>query len=171
MKPRSHRFFPLTLVVCVAPLLACSAASASVATFNENSTGLTWPLPAVTNLLADPGVTGTPATANVNNAPSTSNSWATLTDGLLPTVDPNPAEIHTTGTGPTANISLGSIGLPGTCVQQESATMIENPWPTSALIPAAATDQRGKFSADYVRMEVTVPINSARKFVRVEATE
>jgi autotransporter-associated beta strand protein len=94
MKPRCHRSLPRTLVVCFAPLLACASASASVATFNENSIGLSWPLPAVTNLLADLDVTTSPATANVNNGPDfTSNSWATLTDGLLPTVDPNPAGI------------------------------------------------------------------------------
>lgn len=76
-------------MVCVAPLLICASASAYVVQFNENSIGLTWTLPAVTNLLADPEVTTNPANANVNN--SSSNSWATLTDGLLPTVDPNPA--------------------------------------------------------------------------------
>ena len=59
----------------------------------------------------------------------------------------------------------------GTYVLRESATMIGNPWPMSSLVPAPATDQSGKYSADYVRMEVTVPIDSARKFVRVEATE
>jgi autotransporter-associated beta strand protein len=59
----------------------------------------------------------------------------------------------------------------GTYVLRESATMIGNPWPMSSLVPAPATDQSGKYSADYVRMEVTVPIDSARKFVRVEASE
>ncbi|MES2657623.1 MAG: autotransporter-associated beta strand repeat-containing protein [Verrucomicrobiota bacterium] len=93
MKPRSLRNFP-RIVVCFAPLLACASASAAVATFNENSAGLTWSLPAVTNLLADPQVTTSPANANQNNGPAlTSSSWATLTDGLLPTVDPNPAAV------------------------------------------------------------------------------
>lgn len=58
----------------------------------------------------------------------------------------------------------------GTYILQESGTL-ENPWATSAIVPATALDQSGLYSVDYVRKEAIVPIDNARKFVRVEATE
>jgi hypothetical protein len=58
----------------------------------------------------------------------------------------------------------------GTYVLQESATL-ESPWPASAVVPADAADQTGLYSVDYVRREAVIPIDSARKFARVEATE
>ncbi|WP_341404535.1 beta strand repeat-containing protein [Luteolibacter soli] len=53
---------------------------------------------------------------------------------------------------------------------QESTTMTEVTWPVSGVTPAAAVDQSG-VPVDYTRMEATVPVAGARKFVRVSGTE
>ncbi|MEO5914775.1 MAG: autotransporter-associated beta strand repeat-containing protein [Luteolibacter sp.] len=55
-----------------------------------------------------------------------------------------------------------------TYVLRESATMLENPWPAST---ATITNSATQDIPDYVRKEALVPVNSARKFVRVVATE
>ncbi|MES2658936.1 MAG: autotransporter-associated beta strand repeat-containing protein [Verrucomicrobiota bacterium] len=59
----------------------------------------------------------------------------------------------------------------GTFVLQESSTLLDNPWPASAAPVGNATDQSGLYSPDYTRKEAVVPIDSARKFVRIFATE
>lgn len=53
---------------------------------------------------------------------------------------------------------------------QESSTLLDSPWPVSAVIPAAAADQSGVPSG-YDRMEAILPIGGARKFVRVSGIE
>ena len=53
---------------------------------------------------------------------------------------------------------------------QESATL-ENPWPASLVVPSDAADQSGLYSVDYVRKEAVIPVDSARKFVRVQGAE
>ncbi|MCW1923642.1 autotransporter-associated beta strand repeat-containing protein [Luteolibacter arcticus] len=53
---------------------------------------------------------------------------------------------------------------------QESTTLTEVLWPASGVTPAVATDQNG-VPADYTRMEATVPVDGAKKFVRVSGTE
>lgn len=58
----------------------------------------------------------------------------------------------------------------GTYTLKESTTL-ENPWTTSTIIPTNAGDQTGQYSGEYVRKEAIIPIDSARKFVRVEASE
>lgn len=60
---------------------------------------------------------------------------------------------------------------PGTYVVQESATLLPDSWVPSAVAPANAADQSGLYSADYVRKEVIIPIDAAKKFIRVKATE
>ena len=55
-------------------------------------------------------------------------------------------------------------------VLQESTTL-SDPWSTSGVIPATDGDQTGLYSAEYVRKQAVIPIDSVRKFVRVEATE
>lgn len=57
-----------------------------------------------------------------------------------------------------------------TYVLEESSTL-QSPWPASAVVPADAADQSGLYSADYVRKEAQIPVDSAAKFVRVQATE
>lgn len=57
-----------------------------------------------------------------------------------------------------------------TYVLQESTTL-ENPWATSAVVPVYAADQTGLYSTEYIRNEAVIPIDSDRKFVRVQATE
>lgn len=91
MKPRALRFFPQTLVICVSPILACATASASVVNYNEaNATGL-WNVPSGTNLLTGATAVATsptpasPAPPPVIQESATSNSWATLSDGVLGT--------------------------------------------------------------------------------------
>jgi autotransporter-associated beta strand protein len=55
-----------------------------------------------------------------------------------------------------------------TYVLRQSATMLESPWPVStATISNGATQDL----PDYVRKEALVPVDSPRKFVRVEASE
>jgi hypothetical protein len=48
--------------------------------------------------------------------------------------------------------------------------MAEVTWPASAVTHAAAADQTGVL-AGYTRMEAAVPVDGAKKFVRVSATE
>ena len=89
MKPRSLRALPQSLVICFAPLLACAPASAAVLNYNEANTNGVWTVRAGTNLLAGATVVATsPAPADPAIPPAvqegaTSNSWATLTDGVL----------------------------------------------------------------------------------------
>ena len=79
MKPRSQSLFPQTLLVFAAPLLTFTSASADVLNFNEANATNVWTIPAGTNLLN--GATALPATAVTHEG--SSNSWATLTDGVL----------------------------------------------------------------------------------------
>ena len=58
----------------------------------------------------------------------------------------------------------------GTYVLQESSTLAD-PWTTSTVVPTNAADQSGLYSTDYVRKEALIPIDSTRKFVRVQASE
>jgi autotransporter-associated beta strand protein len=60
---------------------------------------------------------------------------------------------------------------PGTYVVQESATLMADSWGPSTVVPANAANQSGLYSADYVRKEAIIPIDSAKKFIRVKATE
>jgi autotransporter-associated beta strand protein len=60
--------------------------------------------------------------------------------------------------------------VPGTYTLKESTTLM-NPWTTSAIVPTNAADQTGQYSPDYTRKEAVIPVDSVRKFVRVEATE
>ncbi|MCW1922333.1 autotransporter-associated beta strand repeat-containing protein [Luteolibacter arcticus] len=53
---------------------------------------------------------------------------------------------------------------------QESLTLVDSPWPVSVVVPVIAADQGGVPSS-YDRMEATVPIDGARKFVRVSGLE
>ncbi|MEI7911470.1 MAG: autotransporter-associated beta strand repeat-containing protein [Verrucomicrobiota bacterium] len=58
----------------------------------------------------------------------------------------------------------------GSYTLQESTTLAD-PWTTSAVVPSVASDQTGLYSADYTRLEATIPLDSPRKFVRVQASE
>lgn len=98
MKPRSNRFLPQTLVVCIAPLLACVSASAGVVAVNEANTTNIWTLPAGPNLLAVATVTSGPPAVQEG---LTSNDWAILTDGVLGA----PGEQNKT-VAPTNNVSV-----------------------------------------------------------------
>ena len=53
-------------------------------------------------------------------------------------------------------------------VLQESTTLLDNPWPTSA---ATITNDAVQDVPDYVRKQALIPLTGAKKFVRVEATE
>ncbi len=94
MKPRSQRFFPRTLVVCFAPLLACGSASANVIQFNEQASvpggnAIPWTLPSGTNLLA--AATANPANSGASGGvgEGTSVDWAILRNGTLGTPSQN----------------------------------------------------------------------------------
>ena len=53
-------------------------------------------------------------------------------------------------------------------VLQESTTLVENPWPVSS---AVITDSAVQDLPDYIRKQATIPVDSTRKFVRVQATD
>ena len=57
----------------------------------------------------------------------------------------------------------------GTYTLQESATLAADSWTTSAVVPVVAADQTGLYSADYTRMEATIPVSGTHDFVRVQA--
>ncbi len=58
----------------------------------------------------------------------------------------------------------------GTYALKESASLLDNPWPTSAVVPTNDADQ-SNVPTGYTRRMATIPVNSARKFVRVEGAE
>jgi len=59
----------------------------------------------------------------------------------------------------------------GTYTLQESTTLAD-PWTTSTAVIIDAADQTtGRYSTDYTRKEATIPLDSPRKFVRVQASE
>lgn len=148
-----------------------------------------------------PGVIKTPrirgtGTLNVTAGPSTDPyaAWASVIPNEADrgrVADPDGdgftnLQEYLLGTSPTAHngsltqMERNSSGLVvrwcervsgGTYTLQQSATLAENPWPTSALVPTNAADQSGLFSSDYVRKEAVIPVDSARKFVRVKASE
>lgn len=51
---------------------------------------------------------------------------------------------------------------------KESTTLLDNPWPPST---AVISDNAVQDLPDYVRKEALIPVDSTRKFVRIEATE
>ncbi|MEO5715438.1 MAG: autotransporter-associated beta strand repeat-containing protein [Luteolibacter sp.] len=77
-------------------------------------------------------------------------------------------ELVTSGTNLIVRWNERTTGA--TYTLQESATLAEIPWPTSAVTPVVAGDQTG-VPTDYTRKQATIPINSARKFVRVFGVE
>lgn len=56
-----------------------------------------------------------------------------------------------------------------TYVLQESTTLV-SPWSTSAIVPTNAADQTG-IAEGFVRRQAIIPIDNAKKFVRVLGTE
>lgn len=89
MKNRVPCFLPQTLVVCIAPLIACTSALASVINFNEQSSANVWTFQPGTNLLA----TATPSPATATSHEGSSSSWALLTDSLLGTPSETAASV------------------------------------------------------------------------------
>ncbi|MES2476367.1 MAG: autotransporter-associated beta strand repeat-containing protein [Verrucomicrobiota bacterium] len=91
MKPRSHCFFPRTLVVCIAPFVACATASATVIQFNEQASvpvgtdPIPWALPSGTNLLATATITPATADASGGLGEGTSPNWSTVVNNTLGT--------------------------------------------------------------------------------------
>ena len=84
----------------------------------------------------------------------------------------------TTATGSLTQLEVTPSGLivhwnqlaTGTSVYvlRESATMMESPWPVST---ATITDSAVQDLPGYVRKQALIPIDSARKFIRVDANE
>ncbi|MES2657624.1 MAG: autotransporter-associated beta strand repeat-containing protein [Verrucomicrobiota bacterium] len=109
MKPRSLCHFPRTLVVCVAPLLACVPASARVIVTNEaKNLPATWTFPSGTNLLTDP----VSLTAPTNEG--SSNSWHTLIDNSLgDTAGGTPGTSCAPGNGGVVTFPLDLTGHAG----------------------------------------------------------
>lgn len=54
---------------------------------------------------------------------------------------------------------------------QESATLADNPWPASTASVEDDPDQSGLSGENYVRKTASVPIDQARKFVRISGQE
>lgn len=109
MKPRSLRFLPKSLVVCVAPLLVCATASAKVVITNESKNTNVWTLPAGTNLLA-----GTvPSSAPPVTHEGSSNIWGTLTDGSVGPASPDPTTSVTPNNSNEVVFPLDLTSKPG----------------------------------------------------------
>jgi len=56
----------------------------------------------------------------------------------------------------------------GSYVLQESSDL--STWTTSLVVPTTAADQTNLYSADYTRMEATIPLSAPKKFVRIKGT-
>ncbi len=82
----------------------------------------------------------------------------------------NGSPVQTTTSGANLVIRWNQRDEDASYQLQESTTMAEIPWPASGVVPLAAADQSG-VPSDYTRMEATVPIDVARKFLRVGAAE
>lgn len=137
---------------------------------------------------------------NVTTGPATANAFSAWADanitnpayaaqkGLLDDPDKDGFNNNTEflfGTNPETNTgSLTSLTQSGNTLVllwnqrktgaayrlQESATLVENPWPVSTVVPVAAGDQSG-VGVDYIRIQATIPINTTRKFVRVDGAQ
>jgi fibronectin-binding autotransporter adhesin len=77
------------------------------------------------------------------------------------------ARIEDTGSGLIVRWNQRAAGT-SVYVLQESTTLLDNPWPTSA---ATITDDPVQDIPDYVRKQAVIPVSGARKFVRIQATE
>jgi fibronectin-binding autotransporter adhesin len=80
------------------------------------------------------------------------------------------ALVQATHSGANLIVRWNQRNTGGTYQLQESTTMTEVPWPASAVVPAAAGDQTG-VPTDYTRMEAAVPVDGAKKFLRVSGVE
>ena len=65
-------------------------------------------------------------------------------------------------------VSWNQLATGGTYILQESATMMETPWPTST---ATITDNAVQDVTGYVRKQALIPLDGSHKFVRIEAHE
>jgi autotransporter-associated beta strand protein len=75
-----------------------------------------------------------------------------------------------TGSGASLVIRWNQRDSGATYQLQQSATLAENPWPASELVPTNSADQTG-VSTGYTRKETAIPVDSARKFLRVQGAE
>jgi autotransporter-associated beta strand protein len=85
-------------------------------------------------------------------------------------VSNNGSLVQATRNGGNLIVRWSQRNTGGTYQLQESTTMAEVSWPASAVTPAAAADQSGVL-AGYTRMEAAVPVDGAKKFVRVSGIE
>lgn len=108
MKPCSRRISPQAIVLCVAPILTFSSASADVLIFNEANASNFWQLPPGTNLLN--GATATPTTPATHEGSSA--SWSTVTDGILGLPGDNSATV-TPNNGDEVTFPLDIVAQPG----------------------------------------------------------
>jgi fibronectin-binding autotransporter adhesin len=79
------------------------------------------------------------------------------------------ALVQATTVGSNLILRWNQLEAGGIYQLQESTTMV-SPWPVSAIDPVLAADQGGA-PANYDRMEAAVPIDGAKKFVRVSGVE
>ncbi|GAA5125201.1 autotransporter-associated beta strand repeat-containing protein [Luteolibacter yonseiensis] len=107
MKPRNPQFLPRTLMVCLAPLLACATAQAEVVFTNESNTNGVWTLPAGTNLLTGRAPVVTAATHEAS-----SSSWDTVVDGTLGDAGGNATTSVTPNNGESVTFALDLTSKP-----------------------------------------------------------
>jgi hypothetical protein len=53
---------------------------------------------------------------------------------------------------------------------QEAPSLTDNPWDLSTVTPVLAVDQTG-VPENYIRKEAVIPVDSQRKFLRVNGSE
>ncbi|WP_035609072.1 autotransporter-associated beta strand repeat-containing protein [Haloferula sp. BvORR071] len=107
MRPNFSNPFLPTLLLCAAPVITFTSASAEVMSFNEANATNVWTLPTGTNLLN--GATAVPATANTHEGSSA--SWTALTDGVLGTPGTNAATV-TPSNGDSVTFPLDIVAKP-----------------------------------------------------------
>lgn len=82
----------------------------------------------------------------------------------------NPSVVETTASGDGLILRWNELLSGGAYQLQESGTLSDEPWAASGILPVEAADQGG-VPQGYVRKEATVPIESERKFLRVNGAE
>ncbi|MEO5916249.1 MAG: autotransporter-associated beta strand repeat-containing protein [Luteolibacter sp.] len=107
MKPRSLRNFPRTLVVCFAPLIACSSAHALVVAANEANNTNSYTLPSGANLLT------LPASPGVVTHEGSDGNWSTVIDGTISDGGGGALASCTPNNGDVVTFPLNLTGHPG----------------------------------------------------------
>ncbi len=109
MKPKTRsnrRNFPKSLAICLAPLLGCATAQATIVIANDSNGSGTWTFPAGTNLLTSPS----PSTVASHEGSDT--NWSRVIDGSLGDTGGSAATSCTPNNGNVVTFPLDLTGHP-----------------------------------------------------------